>query len=170
MYIDANLVDKATDVLKGLLKEDPDNPSYNNDLGYIWADHDMNLAESEKMIRKAIDLDKKKQAKDKPELKPEQIKANASYLDSLGWVLFKQKKYKEALPPLEEAVKTDESQSIEIYDHLAVVQLALGDKAAAVESWKKGLAAWEKNVADGRTSKREEQKKIEVEKKLKANK
>jgi len=170
LYIDANLVDKAVEVLKDLLKEDPDNPSYNNDLGYVWADHDQNLAESEKMIRKAIDEDRKKQAKDNPELKPDQIKANGSYLDSLGWVLFKQKKYKEALPPLEDAVKADDGQSIEIFDHLAEVHMALGEKAAAVAAWEKGVAAWEKNVQEGRTSKREQLKKVEVEKKIKANK
>jgi tetratricopeptide (TPR) repeat protein len=160
LYIDANQVDKAADVLKGLLKEEPDNPSYNNDLGYIWADHDMNLAESEKLIRKAIDEDKKQQQEDDPELKPEQIKANPAYLDSLGWVLFKQKKYKDALPPLEDAVKEEEGQHIEIFDHLAEVHMALGNKAAAVSAWKKGM----EHVG---TSKREQERKAIVEKKLK---
>src|SRR5262249_42210862 len=53
VYTEAKEVNKATDVLKALLKEEPDNPGYNNDLGYIWADHDMNLADAEKLIRKA---------------------------------------------------------------------------------------------------------------------
>ena len=163
LYIDANQVDKAADVLKGLLKDDPDNPSYNNDLGYIWADHDMNLTESEKLIRKAIDDDKKQRIKDDPEAKPDQVKANPAYLDSLGWVLFKQKKYKEALPPLEDAVKEEEGQHIEIFDHLAEVHMALGEKAAAV-------AAWQKGIDQVGTSKREQERKVEVEKKLKANK
>jgi tetratricopeptide (TPR) repeat protein len=162
LYIDANQVDKAADQLKELLKGEPDNPSYNNDLGYIWADHDMNLPEAEKLIRKAIDDDKKQRQKDNPDLKPEEVKANPAYLDSLGWVLFKQKKYKEALPPLEEAVKEEEGQHIEIFDHLAEVHLALGSKAAAVAAWKKGV----EHVG---TSKREQQKKADVEKKLKAN-
>src|SRR5262249_4259790 len=139
VYVDAKKVDKAAEQLKELLKTDPDNPGYNNDLGYIWADHDMNLTESEKLIRKAIDDDKKNRAKANPDLKPDEIKANASYLDSLGWVLYKQKKYKEALPPLEEAVKDEEGQNIEIFDHLAEVHKALGDKKAAVEAWTKGL-------------------------------
>ena len=78
--------------LKALLEKDPDNPGYNNDLGYIWADHDMNLAESEKLIRKALDEDRKQRLKEKPDAKPDEIKDNPSYLDSLGWVLFKEKK------------------------------------------------------------------------------
>ncbi len=163
LYIDAKDVNKATDELKALLKEDPDNPSYNNDLGYVWADHDMNLTEAEKLIRKAIEDDKKKQAKEDPDLKPDKVKANPSYLDSLGWVLYKEKKYKEALPPLQEAVKQEEGQNIEIYDHLAEVQMALGDKAAALDAWKKGL----EKVGP---SKREQEKKVEIEKKVKANK
>src|SRR5262249_33054485 len=134
--------------------------SYNNDLGYIWADHDLKLDESEKLIRKAIEDDKKQQQDDDPELKPEKIKANPAYLDSLGWVLFKQKKYKEALPPLEDAVKEPEGQHIEIFDHLGDVQMALGNKTAAVDAWKKGLDY----VG---TSKREQERKVIVEKKLK---
>jgi len=160
LYMDANQVDKAAEVLQGLLKEEPDNPSYNNDLGYIWADHDLKLDESEKLIRKAIEADKKQQQQDDPELKPEKIKANPAYLDSLGWVLFKQKKYKEALPPLEDAVKEPEGQHIEIFDHLGDVQMALGNKAAALDAWKKGL----EYVG---TSKREQERKVIVEKKLK---
>ena len=161
LYVDLNQVDKAADDLKALLEKDPDNPGYNNDLGYIWADHDMNLSESEKLIRKALEEEKKQRLKANPELKADDVKENGSYLDSLGWVLFKEKKYKEALGPLEEAVKDPDAQSIEIYDHLAEVQMATGDKTAAVATWKKGLEL----PAD---TKREKQKKVEVEKKLKA--
>jgi tetratricopeptide (TPR) repeat protein len=169
LYIDDKDVAKAADELKALLKEEPDNPSYNNDLGYVWADHDMNLTEAEKLIRKAIDDDKKEKAKKNPDAKPGEVKANASYLDSLGWVLFKEKKYKEALPPLQDAVKDEEGQNIEIYDHLAEVHLALGDKAAAIDAWKKGLDVAKKRLEENGPNKRDEEKKVEVEKKLKAH-
>jgi len=86
--IDANTVDKAADQLKELLKGAPDNPSYNNDLGYIWADHDMNLGESERLIRKAIEEDRKKRREAGEELTPAQDKDNPAYLDSLGRVLY----------------------------------------------------------------------------------
>jgi tetratricopeptide (TPR) repeat protein len=161
IYMDLNQVDKATDQLKALLAEDPDNPTYNNDLGYIWADHDKNLDESEKMIRKAIEEDRKQRRKENPELKPEEDKDNAAYLDSLGWVLFKQKKFKEAKPYLLEAVKDEEGKHIEIYDHLAEVHMALGEKAEAIAAWKKGLEL-------AGPTKREQERKKEVEKKLKA--
>ncbi len=162
VYTDANKIDKAIGVLTDLLKEDPDNPGYNNDLGYILADHDQKLDEAEKLIRKAIEEDKKRQKVEDPDLKPADIKANAAYLDSLGWVLYKKGQFKEALPPLLEAVKEPEGEHIEIYDHLADVQLKLGNKKAALEAWKKGID----KVG---TSKRELQRKTIVEKKIKEN-
>jgi predicted Zn-dependent protease len=146
VYVDLKQIDKAAAELKALLEKDPNNPTYNNDLGYIWADHDMNLEESEKLIRKALVIDKK----------------NAAYLDSLGWVLFKQKKYQEAKKFLLESVSHEEGRHTEIYDHLAEVHLALGEKAEAVAAWKKAI-----EVAG--PDRREQQRKAEVEKKLKAN-
>jgi predicted Zn-dependent protease len=160
VYVDAHQPNKAADQLKALLKEEPDNPSYNNDLGYIWADHDMNFEEAEKLIRKALAEDRKQKQKANPDLKPDQIKDNAAYLDSLGWVLFKQKRFEEAKKSLEQAVKEPEGQHVEILDHLAQVYMAIGDKTAAVAAWKKGL-----EVAG--PSRREQQQKASVEKKLK---
>jgi tetratricopeptide (TPR) repeat protein len=159
VYVDLNQIDKAADYLKTLLDKKPDSPTYNNDLGYIWADHDMNLDEAEKLIRKALDEDRKQRKAD-PDLTPEEDKDSAAYLDSLGWVLFKQKKYEEARKVLAEAVKDPEGQHIEILDHLAQVHLALKDKKAAVEAWKKG-------VEYAGTTKREQERKAAIEKKLK---
>jgi tetratricopeptide (TPR) repeat protein len=157
IYIDLGDVDKAAEQLKQLLEREPNNPTYNNDLGYIWADHGMNLAEAEKLIRKAIDEERKLKQK----LKIEGTEDNAAYLDSLGWVLFKQGKAKEAKPHLLAAVKQKEGRHLEIYDHLADVHQALGEKAEAVAAWKKGL----EHAAPG---KRDQKRKAEVEKKLKA--
>jgi tetratricopeptide (TPR) repeat protein len=162
VYVDANLIDKAAEQLQTLLKEDENNPAYNNDLGYIWADHDMNLEESEKLIRKAIEEERKLQKKVQPDIKPEDIKDNPSYLDSLGWVLFKQKKFKEAKEFLIQATKGGkEGEHLEIYDHLADAHVALGEKTEAVAAWKKALEL-------AGPTKREQAKKVEIEKKLKA--
>src|SRR5262245_49770561 len=73
VYVDLNQIDKASAHLQGLLKEKPDDPTYNNDLGYIWADHDMKLEEAEKLIRKAIEQDRKQreELKKAQELEPD---------------------------------------------------------------------------------------------------
>jgi uncharacterized protein HemY len=156
-----NRVDKAGVELQFLLKERPDDPTYNNDLGYIWADHDMNLDQAETMIRKAIAEDRKQRQKlAKDGDKTEADKVNAAYLDSLGWVLFKQKKYQEAKPVLEQAVQDKEGQHVEIFDHLGEVHLALGERADAIAAWKKGI-----EVAG--PTKREQERKADLQKKLK---
>jgi tetratricopeptide (TPR) repeat protein len=161
VYVELKQIDKAAEQLKACLDLDPDNPTYNNDLGFIWADHDMKLEESEKLIRKAIDEDRKQRRKENPDIKPEDDKDLGAYLDSLGWVLYKQKKYKEAKKYLLQAIDTEDGKHVEIYDHLGDTHLALGEKAAAIAAWKKGI-----EVAG--SSKREQERKTAVEKKLKA--
>jgi tetratricopeptide (TPR) repeat protein len=159
VYVDANQLDKGTAHLKTVLDQDPDDPQANNDLGYIWADHDMNLDEAEKMIRKALDQDRKRRKKDNPDLKPEDDKDNAAYLDSLGWVLFKKKKFQEAKEPMLKAIKEKDGQHVEIYDHLGEIHMALGEKADAIAIWKEALKLETEEA-------REKEIKAKVQKKL----
>mgnify|MGYP002384459517 CR=1 FL=1 len=158
VYVDAKQIDKGAEQLQTLLKDDPDNPTYLNDLGFIWADHDMKIEESEKMIRKALEKDRE-QRKKIEDLPKEDDVDNAAYLDSLGWVLYKKKDYKEAKKYLLEAAKPKEGHHIEIYDHLADVHMALGEKAEALKVWKDAL----KLEISG---KRELERKKAVEKKI----
>lgn len=159
VYVDLKQIDKAADILKALLKADPDNPTFNNDLGYIWADHDMNLDEAEKLVRKALEEDKKAR-KALPNLRPEEDKDNGAYLDSLAWVLYKKKQFEEAKKFMLQAVEDKDSQHIEIYDHLGDILIALKDKDKALEAWKKGVSLAGK-------SKREQDRKTQVEEKIK---
>jgi len=160
IYVDLKQVDKSADLLQELLKAKPNDPGYNNDLGYIWADHDMNLDQAEKLVRKALEEDRKRRKADSdPE---DDGKDNGAYLDSLGWVLYKKKDYKQAKKYLLEALDDKNSQHIEIYDHLADVLLALGERQAAVEAWRKGL----EHVTETR---RDQDRKKRVEEKLKLN-
>src|SRR5262245_3777742 len=160
VYVDLKQIDKATKHLERLLAKEKNNPTYNNDLGFILADNDMRLEEAEKLIRKALEEDRKIRRRALPDIKPEEDKDNSAYLDSLGWVLYKRKKYKEALPPLLEAVKQEDGEHVEIYDHIGDVYLALGEKDKAIEAWQKGIKC-------APVSKRDEQRKRDVEKKIK---
>jgi pentatricopeptide repeat protein len=163
IYVEMKDIDKAADNLKALLAKNPDDPTFNNDLGYIWADNNKNLEEAEKFIRKALELDRKKRKKANPDLKPEEDRDNGAYLDSLGWVLFKQKKYEEAKKVLLKAVEDKTNQHIEIYDHLGDVYLALNEKDKAIDAWKKGIRFITSN-------KRDQERKALVEKKIKEQK
>ena len=157
LYVDLKKIDRATEIIQQQLKRKPDDPGLNNDLGYIWADHDMNLDEAEKLIRKALELDGKRRKLKK--VAPEEDRDNGAYLDSLGWVLFKKKQYKEAKDILLKAVEDKDSQHIEIYDHLGDVYIALGEHDQAIQAWRKGLEV----VGEGR---REAERKAQVEKKI----
>jgi len=163
VFTDMEKIDKAAEQLQKLLKTHPDSSTFNNDLGYIWADHDMKLDESEQLIRKALEQDKaeRKKLKDRGLLDDDEDKDNAAYLDSLGWVLYKKKNYAEAKKYLVEATKTDEGKHVEIFDHLGDVHKALGEKAEAVSVWKKAL-----ELED--VSKRDEARKESIKKKLAA--
>ncbi len=92
---------------------------------------------------------------------PEEDKDNGAYLDSLGWVLYKKKNYAEAKKYLLEAISTREGQGIEILDHLADVEMALGQKDEAIKTWKKAI---DQELSSRRDFKRRE----EVIKKIKA--
>ncbi|MBA4067857.1 MAG: hypothetical protein C0501_29985 [Isosphaera sp.] len=150
IHVENKEVDKAAKHLQTLIKRNPDNPTFKNDLGFIWCDHDLNLEESEKLIREALDLDRKQQEKLKEEGKVDEVRESAAYLDSLGWVLFKQKKYKEALGPLKKAAADEEQGNhLEIWDHLADCHYALGEKKEAVAAWQKALKMEDISKRDG---------------------
>ena len=177
VYTEMGAIDKAEEQLEVLLKEKPDDPSYNNDLGYLWADHDKNLKKAEKMIRKAIEVDAKQRhsgpAKVQEESEePEEGSTDrgveqgddtpcAAYLDSMGWVLFKEKKYAEAMEYLLQAVNQKEGQDVETFGPLGTVYEAVGEHEDAKRAYEQAIEA-------AGTSKRDQRHKAVIEKKLEA--
>ena len=164
VYVDMKQIDKGAEQLEMLMKDDPDNPTFLNDLGFIWADHDMKLDESEKLIRKAIDKDRE-QRKKIEDLSKEDDVDNPAYLDSLGWVLYKKKNFKDAKKYLVDATKLEGGKHIEIYDHLADVHMALGEKEDAIKVWKEAVKLPDTTKRDGERRKNIEKKIAEAEKK-----
>lgn len=161
LFVENKDIEKAAKQLQMLVKRNPESATYKNDLGFIWCDNDMNLEESEKLIREALDLDKKAKEKLKSEGKLEEVKDNAAYLDSLGWVLYKQKKYKEALAALKKAVlDEEEGNHLEIWDHL-------GDCHAALNQKKEAIAAWQTALKMEDISKRDGERRRKVSEKIK---
>jgi tetratricopeptide (TPR) repeat protein len=158
IYVELKKIDRATEHLEYLVKKHPNDPAFHNDLGFIWADNDLKLEEAEKLIRKAIDLDRDLRKKRK-NYDPKTDRDSGAYLDSLGWVLFKQKKNKEAKEWLLKAVEDKSAQHIEIFDHLGDVLVVLGERDAAIRAYEDGL----KKVSENR---RDQERKASVEKKL----
>mgnify|MGYP002850269887 CR=1 FL=1 len=145
IYVQQGDVRKGEVVLEKVFAEDPDNPSVNNDLGYLYADQGKKLEQAEGMIRKALKAEPK----------------NSAYLDSMGWVLFKRGKYDEALKYLKMASADRDGKDPTILEHLGDCLEKLKQKKQAVESWKQALEL-------ARKDKRPDKKLIgRIEKKLK---
>ncbi|MEO6809971.1 MAG: tetratricopeptide repeat protein [Isosphaeraceae bacterium] len=142
LYVSMEQFEKGEAELEALLAKYPDDPTVNNDLGYLYADRGQNLEQAEAMVRKAI------------EAEPE----NQAFLDSLGWVLFKRGKLREAVEPLEKAAQGPQADST-IHDHLGDVYFQLKEHAKARSEWEKAAqAAAKMNPPDKRLS--------EIQKKL----
>ncbi|MEI6084797.1 MAG: tetratricopeptide repeat protein [Verrucomicrobiota bacterium] len=127
-------LDKAALLFGKSIAANPKLANAYNYLGYMWADKGTNLTEALANIQKAV------------ELEPD----NGAYQDSLGWVKYKLGKPAEALPALLRAIELlekdtqrepeDRLEDAVVYDHLAEVQLKLGQTAAAIQTWKRALA------------------------------
>lgn len=118
----------AAEMLEQVLDEYPDDVQAANDLGYLWADEAVHLKRAHRMILYAV--------KAEPD--------NIAYRDSLGWVLHRLGRNTEALVELKRAVSGEDDPDGVILDHLADVQHALGQEAAAKESWQRAISAFEK--------------------------
>ena len=147
VYVQKGNMPKAEAVLEEVLADDPDDPSVNNDLGYLWADQGKNLERAEKMIRKALESD------------PD----NTAYLDSMGWVLFKVGKFQEAVGHLEKAANRsggEGSGDSVIWEHL-------GDCYQQLKRLEDARKAWQKTLDLARKEDKPDQKLLDrVEKKL----
>jgi len=102
----------------------PDFAGALNYLGYMWAEHGLKLDQARDLIEKAVKLEPK----------------NAAYLDSMGWVLYRLSKPREALDYLLKAIELSEEPDATVYDHL-------GDIYAALKEGDKARQAWQKSVS-----------------------
>lgn len=112
---------EAEEVLRKVIKEDPENATALNALGYTLADENRDLDEAEKMIRKALESD------------PE----NAAYLDSLGWAQYRLGQLEEAEKTLEHAYKLVPDP--EVGAHWGTVLWHLNKQEQARTVWERAL-------------------------------
>ena len=104
--------------LRRLIDLRPDHAHAYNALGYTFADRDIRLDEARTLIQKALDL-----APEDPHI-----------LDSMGWVLFRQKDYPRALEYLRKAYGL--RPEVEIAAHLGEVLWAMGRTDEARTLWR----------------------------------
>ena len=114
--------DEAKVLFFKLLEKNPKDTYTLNYVSYKLALKEQELGLALKLIKKALMLD------------PE----NGYFLDTLGWVEFKRKKYNSAVYFLEKSVSIL-PKSAEVIDHLGDCYLKLNRKKEAIFEWKKAL-------------------------------
>ena len=124
LYTLAGQSETGRDVLRQVLRLDPDHAPAANDLGYALAEEGEELAEAEALTRRAVELEP----------------YNGSFLDSLGWVLYKRGRFEEAREHLERAVAVAVATATPpdpvVLDHLGDVLYQLGDRDGAAGQWR----------------------------------
>lgn len=119
LYEQTGSIGKAEDTFKEGLVLYPASHSMLNYLAYMWAEKDINLQEAEKMAVRAL------------EAEPD----NGAYLDTLGWIYFKQNRLDKALSLLERALKALPEDPV-ITEHYGDVLEKLGRIEDATRYWK----------------------------------
>ncbi len=126
LYSQIDQKQKSEQVLAEVLRIDPTHAAACNDLGFSWAEQEINLDEAEKLVRRAVQSEPH----------------NVSFLDSMGWVLYKLGRFQEAKSYLDRAVgEPMPAADVDpvVLDHRGDVQYRLGDRAAASTDWTRAI-------------------------------
>ena len=129
----AQLFDKAAELLKRSLELDPNNAQTLNYLGYMWVDRNEHLEEAGEMIKKAVSMDPEK----------------GEYLDSLGWYYYMKGDTDQAIAQLlraqESILREDKKDDPTVLEHIGDVYSKAGKSAEALSYWQKSLALDQEN-------------------------
>ena len=117
--------DKAEAEFKKVLNVNPKNAAALNYYGYMLGDLGLRLDEAQILVQRALNEDP----------------YNGAYLDSLGWIYFKENKLQDAETTLRKAVER-ESHDPTIHSHLGDVYSKLGRTDMAAAEWEKSLQEW----------------------------
>jgi predicted Zn-dependent protease len=110
-------------LLADVIRIDPKHAAANNDLAFSWTEQGRNLAAAEKMVRIALE--------EEPD--------NQSFLDSLGWVLYKRGEIQQAREILERAVAPASFPDPVVLDHLGDALYRLNDRDRAQQNWRRAM-------------------------------
>src|SRR6202045_271502 len=137
IYERQKFFDKAEEQFKKVLAVNPRNAPVLNYYGYMLGDLGIRLDEAEALVRRAL--------KEEP--------FSGAYLDSLGWIYFKENKVGESEVALRKALE-HESHDATIHSHLGDLYAKTGRPEMAALEWEKSLAEWKHSLpADVETDK-----------------
>jgi tetratricopeptide (TPR) repeat protein len=116
---------------RAALNLQPDNAMALNNFSYYLSVRGENLDEAEKMSGKSL------------KLRPNE----ATFLDTYGWILYKQGKFKEAKVYILKAIELSPNNGDPtLWEHLGDIEYKLGNKKQALEHWKTALNKGEVSI------------------------
>ncbi|MHB8954025.1 MAG: tetratricopeptide repeat protein [Pirellulaceae bacterium] len=127
IHVEQNRMAEAEERLQQVLDEFPEDIGAFNDLGYLWCDQGQHLERALTMLQRAVQAEPR----------------NIAYRDSLGWVLYRLGRYAEALAELQIAAATDNADGV-ILEHAGDAYLKMNQMPAALDSWQKAAAAFQR--------------------------
>jgi tetratricopeptide (TPR) repeat protein len=149
IYERQKFFDKAEEQFKKVLAVNPKNAPVLNYYGYMLGDLGIRLDEAEALVQQAL--------KEDP--------FNGAYLDSLGWIYFKENKLGVSESTLRKAVERERHDAT-IHSHLGDLYAKTGRSDLAASEWEKSLVEWRRSLpADLETD-----KVAELEKKISQSK
>jgi tetratricopeptide (TPR) repeat protein len=149
IYERQKFFDKAEEQFKKVLSVNPKNAPVLNYYGYMLGDLGIRLDEAEALVQQAL--------KEDP--------FNGAYLDSLGWIYFKENKLGASESTLRKAVERERHDAT-IHSHLGDLYAKTGRGDLAAAEWEKSLVEWRRSLpADLETD-----KVAELEKKISQSK
>jgi len=149
IYERQKFFDKAEEQFKKVLAVNPKNAPVLNYYGYMLGDLGIRLDEAEALVQQAL--------KEDP--------FNGAYLDSLGWIYFKENKFGASESTLRKAVERERHDAT-IHSHLGDLYAKTGRGDLAAAEWEKSLMEWRRSLpADMETD-----KVAELEKKISQSK
>jgi FimV-like protein len=117
----------AEEEFRRLIAANPESAEALNYLGYMFAEQGIRLTEAQELIQRAVDLEPR----------------NGAYLDSLGWVYFKQNRLDEAEEHLREAARLEAHDPV-ILEHLGDLLVSRGETDEARRLYEQSISRAEK--------------------------
>jgi tetratricopeptide (TPR) repeat protein len=122
--------DAAEAEFRKVLEIEPDDAKTLNYLGYMFAEAGMKLEEAAKLVGRALEIDPQ----------------NGAYLDSLGWVYYRQNKLPEAENLLVQALAKI-GKDPTVHDHLGDIYFKQGKTRDAIIQWQASMQEYEAGVS-----------------------
>lgn len=129
-YDNQKMYDQSDAAHEKALSLDPESALILNNFAYQLSERGSKLDKALVMAKKAVQKEPK----------------NASYLDTIGWVYYKLKKYEEAKSYILQSLQVNGNSAV-VNEHLGDIYSAMGDKQNARKYWQKALDLSPENAA-----------------------